>query len=38
MHSFSGGNNRIVWTLKLAGEIPQWPDVTESVEIEVTPS
>ena len=37
MHSFSGGNNRIVWTLKLAGEIPQWPDVTESVEIEVTP-
>ena len=38
MHSFSGGSNRIIWTLKLAGEIPKWPDVTESVEIEVTPS
>jgi len=38
MHSFSGGSNRIVWTLKLSGEIPKWPDVTESVEIEVTPS
>ena len=38
MHSFSGGSNRIVWTLKLSGEIPRWPDVTESVEIEVTPS
>jgi hypothetical protein len=37
MHSFSGGNNRIVWMLKLSGEIPKWPDVTESVEIEVTP-
>jgi hypothetical protein len=37
MHSFSGGNNRIIWTLKLSGEIPKWPDVTESVEIEVTP-
>ena len=38
MHSFSGGSNRIVWRLKLSGEIPKWPDVTESVEIEVTPS
>ena len=38
MHSFSGGSNRIVWTLKLSGQIPKWPDVTESVEIEVTPS
>jgi hypothetical protein len=38
MHSFSGGSNRIVWTLKLSGTIPKWPDVTESVEIEVTPS
>jgi hypothetical protein len=38
MHSFAGGSNRIVWALKLSGEIPKWPDVTESVEIEVTPS
>jgi hypothetical protein len=37
MHSFSGGSNRIVWALKLSGEIPRWPDVTESVEIEITP-
>jgi hypothetical protein len=37
MHTFSGGNNRIVWTLKLSGTIPRWPDVTESVEVEVTP-
>jgi hypothetical protein len=38
MHSFTASNNRIVWTLKLSGEIPRWPDVTESVEIEVTPA
>ncbi len=38
MHTFSGGNNRIVWTLKLTGTIPKWPDVTESVEVEVTPA
>ena len=37
MHSFTAPNNRIVWTLKLSGEIPKWPDVTEGVEIEVTP-
>ena len=37
MHSFSGGNNRIVWTLHVKGDIPFWPDVSEEFEIEVQP-
>jgi len=37
VHSFSGGNNRIIWVLKVHGDIPFWPDVDEEFEIEVAP-
>jgi len=37
MHSFSAANNRIVWSLKVAGEIRHWPDVDDEFEIAVLP-
>ena len=35
--SFGGKHNRIVWKLKLRGEIPRWPDVTEAYQLRVAP-
>lgn len=32
---FHAPNNKIVWTLKIHGEIPHWPDVNEEYEITV---
>jgi hypothetical protein len=37
MHSFSAGNNQIVWSLHLAGEIPLRPDVKAEFPIDVRP-
>jgi hypothetical protein len=37
MHSFDGGRNKIVWTLRVKGDIPFWPDVDEEFEINVGP-
>ena len=37
MHSFEGGNNKIVWTLKLQGEIGWWPDVITEFPFVVQP-
>ena len=37
MHSWSAGNNRIVWELAIRGEIPLWPDVKEQFELTVLP-
>jgi uncharacterized protein DUF3592 len=37
MHSFAAPNNRVVWTLKVAGEIPFWPDLAEEFELAVLP-
>lgn len=37
MHSFKGSNNKIRWQLKLCGDIPHWPDVSETFEISVLP-
>lgn len=37
MHSFDSGNNKIVWTLRMKGDIPFWPDVDEEYEIKVEP-
>ena len=37
MHSFRAPSNRIVWKLKLHGEIARWPDVNEELEIDVHP-
>jgi hypothetical protein len=35
--SFKSDNNRIVWVLKVEGEIPRWPDLKEEFEISVLP-
>jgi hypothetical protein len=37
MHSVAADNNKIVWEIKVAGEIPRWPDVDESFEVSVRP-
>jgi hypothetical protein len=37
MHSFDGGNNQIVWKLKIHGEIRFWPDVLEEFPVVVRP-
>jgi len=38
MHTFKSANNKILWHLKVAGEIPMWPDVSEEFEVTVLPS
>lgn len=37
MHSFEASHNRIVWTLKVRGDIRSWPDVSEDFEVVVAP-
>jgi hypothetical protein len=37
MHSLEADNNKIVWLLKIAGDIPRWPDVDESLPLTVRP-
>ncbi len=37
MHSFDGGNNRIVWELRVEADIPHWPDVDDSWQLVVLP-
>ena len=37
MHSFDASNNKIVWMLKVSGEIPRWPDVGLEYALEVLP-
>ena len=37
IHTFTAPNNKIVWTLRLAGDIPRWPDVTAEFPITVLP-
>jgi hypothetical protein len=38
MHTFAARNNKIVWELQVHGEIPNWPDATEQLEIVVLPA
>ena len=38
MHSFAATNNKILWTLEVAGTIERWPDLDETFEIAVTPA
>jgi hypothetical protein len=38
MHTADFGNNSIVWTIEVAGEISWWPDLKESYVFRVTPS
>ncbi|HUG91196.1 MAG TPA: DUF3592 domain-containing protein [Planctomycetaceae bacterium] len=37
MHSFAADNNKIVWSIVVAGEIPLRPDVDAEFPIQVTP-
>jgi hypothetical protein len=37
MHTFMAPNNRIVWVIKMHGEIARWPDVNEELPFEVPP-
>jgi Protein of unknown function (DUF3592) len=37
MHSFTASHNKIVWSLKIAGEIRRWPDVAEDFPLVVHP-
>lgn len=36
--TFRGNRNRIVWSIKVRGEVARWPDVAEEYEILVVPS
>lgn len=37
IHTFTAPNNKIVWTLRLAGDVPRWPDVKAEFPITVMP-
>jgi hypothetical protein len=37
MHSFAAANNKIVWEIKVEGEIDRWPDVGQNFPINVRP-
>jgi hypothetical protein len=37
MHSFASDHNAVLWAIHVHGEIPRWPDVNETFEIEVRP-
>ncbi|HUP43527.1 MAG TPA: DUF3592 domain-containing protein [Thermoanaerobaculia bacterium] len=37
MHTFEAADNRVLWTLKLHGEIRLWPDVSEEIRVVVGP-
>lgn len=36
--SFASSNNKIVWSVKVHGSIPTWPDVNEEFEVLVSPA
>jgi hypothetical protein len=37
MHSFVAPNNRIVWMLRVKGEVPNWPDTSDEFPLQVGP-
>jgi hypothetical protein len=37
MHTFEGGNNKVLWRLRVRGEIPRWPDVDDEYPVTVLP-
>ncbi|MCK5000544.1 MAG: DUF3592 domain-containing protein [Anaerohalosphaera sp.] len=37
MHSFESDNNKIIWSIVVAGDIRRWPDVKEQFNFTVTP-
>lgn len=38
MHTFEAESNRVVWKLRVLGEIPRWPDVEDELELPVLPA
>jgi hypothetical protein len=38
MHSLKARHNKIIWSLKVTGEISRWPDVAEEFPFEVLPA
>jgi hypothetical protein len=38
MHSFSSAHNKIVWSIRIHGDIARWPDVDEEFPINVLPA
>ncbi|MEM9420645.1 MAG: DUF3592 domain-containing protein, partial [Planctomycetota bacterium] len=37
MHSLDSNNNKIVWRIKVRGDIPRWPDVRDEYEFALVP-
>ena len=37
MHTFTATNNKVIWSLHVAGDIARWPDVDETFDITVRP-
>lgn len=38
MHSFSAASNKVIWTIKVEGKIPRWPDLKEEFPLTVWPA
>ena len=37
MHSFDSRHNKIIWSLRIEGEIPRWPDLKDEFRVRVLP-
>ena len=37
MHSFVGDSNKIIWEIKVEGDIARWPDVDQNFPIDILP-
>ncbi len=37
MHTFNGGNNKIIWQVRFHGDIPMWPHIAAKFPIRVVP-
>jgi len=37
MHSFQANHNEILWTIRVKGDIPKWPDIDEKFPFRVRP-
>ncbi len=38
MHSFAADSNKIIWEIKVEGEIAHWPDISQNFPIEIRPT
>ena len=37
MHTFAGNSNKVVWEIKVTGEISRWPDISQNFPITIQP-